>query len=255
VRSGNVRQNYPWSRIISTVTAEYLEAIYNVSMEGDPVIAATLAHKFNVSSPNVASILSRMEHEGLIRRDERKAISLTADGRSRAEAALRRHRLVERFLLEVLGLDWITAHEQAHHLEHGLTPEIEARIDDVLNHPSTCPHGNPIPGGVPDATLFLKNLGAFRLSDAADGEQLQVVSVSEVVEDESLLLRYVGEKGMRPGASLTVREREPGGALTVDMSARTVAVGYDLATKVWVKRAAEQLALDGSASFPSQAGL
>ncbi|MDB5075635.1 MAG: metal-dependent transcriptional regulator [Chloroflexi bacterium] len=216
---------------------EYLETIYNVTMEGDPVIAARLAQKFNVSAPNVGSILQRMENDGLIRRDDRKAISLTDTGRAGAEAALRRHRLAERFLLQVLGLDWITAHEEAHHLEHGLTPEIEDRMDEVLMHPSTCPHGNPIPGGVPDASLFLRDQGAFRLSDATDGEQLHVVCVSEVVEDESVLLKYVGEKGMRPGASLVVCEREPGGALTVDIAGKTVAVGLDLATKVWVKRA------------------
>jgi DtxR family Mn-dependent transcriptional regulator len=216
---------------------EYLETIYNVTMEGDPVIAARLAQKFNVSAPNVGSILQRMENDGLVHRDERKAITLTAVGRASAEAALRRHRLAERFLLQVLGLDWITAHEEAHHLEHGLTPEIEDRMDEVLNHPTTCPHGNPIPGGVPDAALFLRDQGAFRLTHATDGEQLRVVCVSEVVEDESVLLRYVGEKGIRPEASLVVREREPGGALTVDIAGKTVAVGLDLASKVWVKRA------------------
>src|SRR5579862_1934129 len=98
---------------MSAVVAEYLETIYNVAMEGDPVIAARLAQKFGVSAPNVAAILQRMEQDGLIRRDERKAVQLTPLGRSQAEAALRRHRLSERFLGEVLGLDWITAHEEA----------------------------------------------------------------------------------------------------------------------------------------------
>lgn len=220
---------------MSSVTAEYLETIYNVTMEGDAVIAARLAEKFSVSAPNVATILGRMEQQGLIQRDEHKAVTLTAAGRSRAEAALRRHRLSERFLLEVLGLDWITAHEEAHHLEHGITPEIEAQMDAVLDHPTTCPHGNPIPGGVPNAAAYLTGQGAFRLADAADGQALRVVCVSEVVEDETALLRYVGQKGMRPGAALTVLEREPGGALTVDLGERTVAVGLDLAHKVWVR--------------------
>src|SRR5579864_465362 len=165
------------TRVMSSVTAEYLETIYNVTMEGDEVIAARLADKFKVSAPNVATILGRMEQQGLIRRDERKAVTLTDDGRTRAEAALRRHRLSERFLLEVLGLDWITAHEEAHHLEHGLTPEIEERMDEVLGHPTTCPHGNPIPGGVPDAALYLRDQGAQRLSEAEHGRRLQVICV------------------------------------------------------------------------------
>lgn len=220
---------------MSAVVAEYLETIYNLAMEGDSVIAARLAEKFNVSAPNVAAILQRMEGDGLIRRDARKAITLTEQGRTRAEAALRRHRLTERFLQQVLGLDWIAAHEEAHHLEHGLTPAIESHIDTVLGHPATCPHGNPIPGGVEDAADYLRAQGAQRLSQVANGRPVQVVCVSEVVEDETALLRYVGQKGMRPGASLVVREREPGGALSVDLGERTVAVGVDLASKVWVR--------------------
>jgi DtxR family transcriptional regulator, iron-dependent repressor len=222
---------------MSVVTTEYLETIYNVAMEGDPVIAARLADKFNVSAPNVAAILQRMEHEGLIQRDERKAVHLTDAGRLRAEAALRRHRLSERFLAEVLGLDWITAHEEAHRLEHGLTPEIEERMDEALGHPTTCPHGNPIPGGVPDAAGYLRAQGAYRLSQAELGQRVQVVCVSEVVEDETTLLRYVGQKGMRPGASVVVREREPGGAFSVDLGEKTVVVGLDLASKLWVRAA------------------
>jgi DtxR family Mn-dependent transcriptional regulator len=220
---------------MSTVVAEYLETIYNVAMEGDPVIAAHLAQKFDVSAPNVAGILQRMEGEGLITRDARKAIHLTTRGKEQAEAALRRHRLAERFLQQVLGLDWIVAHEEAHHLEHGLTAAIEARMDEVLGHPATCPHGNPIPGGVPDASRYLLDQGALRLSAVPDGQPVQVVCVSEVVEDETAVLRYVGEKGMRPGAHMVVLEREPGGALSVDLGSRTVAVGSDLASKVWVK--------------------
>ena len=218
----------------SSVVAEYLETIYNVTMEGEPVIAARLAEKFRVSAPNVTAILQRMEHECLITRDEHKVVSLTPHGKTRAEAALRRHRLTERFLQQMLELDWITAHEQAHHLEHGLTPEIESRMDTVLGHPATCPHGNPIPGGVPDAAGYLRDQGAFRLSQAQDGQGVRVVCVSEVVEDETAVLRYVGEKGMRPGAYMIVREREPGGALSVDLGSRMVAVGSDLAAKVWV---------------------
>jgi DtxR family Mn-dependent transcriptional regulator len=223
---------------MSAVVAEYLETIYNVAMEGDPVIAARLAAKFNVSAPNVAAILQRMESDDLITRDERKGIHLTARGKEQAEAALRRHRLAERFLQQVLGLDWIVAHEEAHHLEHGLTEAIQARMDQVLGHPTTCPHGNPIPGGVPDASRYLRDQGALRLSAVPHGVPVQVVCVSEVVEDETAVLRYVGEKGMRPGAQVVVVEREPGGALSVDLGSRTVAVGSDLAGKVWVKQVA-----------------
>ncbi|HWE62127.1 MAG TPA: metal-dependent transcriptional regulator, partial [Chloroflexota bacterium] len=114
---------------------------------------------------------------------------------------------------------------------------IEARMDEVLGYPTTCPHGNPIPGGVPDASGYLRGQQAFRLSEAAHGQRVRVVCISEVVEDETALLRYVGQKGMRPGASVVVLDREPGGALNVDLGQKTVAVGQDLASKVWVRAA------------------
>jgi len=228
--------------ITSTVVSDYLQTIYNTTMEGDPVIAASLARRFRVSAPNVAAILRRMEQEGLVERDSHKAIGLTGIGKERAEVVLRRHRLAERLLIELLDLDWIAAHEQAHHLEHAFTTEVEERIDKVLNHPATCPHGNPIPGGVRDASSYLRDLDAFRLSDAPTDERLEVVCISEVVEDETAILRYVGEKGLRPGTPLKVREREPGGAISVDARGHTAVLGLDLASKIWVRR------LNGAAS-------
>ena len=221
--------------VSSTVVSDYLQIIYNTTMEGDPVIAAGLARKFRVSAPNVATILRRMEEDGLIQRDSRKNIALTDMGKVRAEVVLRRHRLAERMLIELLDLDWIAAHEQAHHLEHAFTPSVEARVDAVLNHPATCPHGNPIPGGVRDASQYLREAGAFRLSDASTTEPLEVMCISEVVEDETAILRYVGEKGLRPGTPLKLREREPGGAISVDVQGHTVVLGLDLSSKIWVR--------------------
>jgi DtxR family transcriptional regulator, Mn-dependent transcriptional regulator len=219
----------------SPVVADYLETIYNLTMEGDSVIAARLARRFKVSAPNVAAVLRRMELDGLVVRDERKGIGLTAGGRARAESVLRRHRLAERFLLEVLGLDWIVAHEQAHHLEHSFTDELEERIDAVLRHPATCPHGNPIPGGVPDASRYLQDLGAFRLTEAVEQQEVEVVCISEVVEDETALLRYAGQNGMRPGARLRLLSREPGGALSAKAGESSVVFGPDFASKIWVR--------------------
>ncbi len=234
--------------VSSTVVSDYLQTIYNTTMEGDPVIAAGLARKFRVSAPNVATILRRMEEDGFIMRDSRKSIALTDTGRVRAEVVLRRHRLAERMLIELLDLDWIAAHEQAHHLEHAFTPLVESRIDAVLNHPATCPHGNPIPGGVRDAAQYLREAGAFRLSDAPVGQSIEVMCISEVVEDETAVLRYVGEKGLRPGTALSVREREPGGAISVEAKGQTVILGLDLASKIWVRTAP-------SAAAPPVAGV
>jgi DtxR family Mn-dependent transcriptional regulator len=194
----------------SAVRDDYLETLYNLEMEGEPASGAVLARRFGVSRATVSATLHRLTRTGLIEGSGRGEARLTAEGRRQAERVLRRHRLAERFLVQTLGLDWITAHEQAHHLQTGLTPLLEASITATLGHPATCPHGNPIPGEVPDATSYLRDQGAVRLSTVPVGQTVTVVCISELVEDESALLRYVGEKGLRPAARVRVLERAPG---------------------------------------------
>src|SRR5438132_9428831 len=194
---------------ITPVVSEYLQAIYNLEMESEPSHAAALARKFGKSRANVSALLERMRRSGLVSGAGRGDIELTHDGRHQAEMALRKHRLAERYLVDALGLDWITAHEEAHHFELGLTPIVEEAILKQLDNPTTCPHGNPIPGQVPDAAAYLRDLGGVRLSDAPAGQAMEVICVTEVVEDETATLRYVGEKGLRPGRRFTVEERSP----------------------------------------------
>src|SRR3954452_16205370 len=136
---------------VSAVAREYLETIYNLAVEGDPIVGARLAEKFGVSAANVAGVLKRLKERGLIVMPGRgrgragEGIELTTEGRAEAEALLRQHRLAERFLADVLGMDWVQAHEEAHHLELGMSPAIEERLMNLLGNPRTCPHGNPIP--------------------------------------------------------------------------------------------------------------
>jgi DtxR family Mn-dependent transcriptional regulator len=184
--------------MLSATAQDYLETIYNITMEGDAVVGARLAEKFGVSPASVAEMLRRLVRDGYITLDRATGAALTEQGVAEAEASLRRHRLAERFLLEVLGMDWITAHEEAHALEHALTPAIEGQMVAVLGNPTTCPHGNPIPGSAPQARDFLRGQNALRLSAAPLGVPLRVVCISEVVEDETALLRYVGDVGLCP---------------------------------------------------------
>src|SRR5918912_1269985 len=194
--------------MLSATARDYLETIYNITMEGDAVVGARLAEKFGVSPASVAEMLRRLARDGYITLDRATGTALTEQGVTEAEASLRRHRLAERFLLEVLGMDWITAHEEAHALEHALTPAIEAHIVAVLGNPTTCPHGNPIPGSAPRARDFLRAQHALRLSAAPLGVPLRVVCISEVVEDETALLRYVGDVGLRPRRTFVVTGRQ-----------------------------------------------
>ena len=144
---------------------------------------------------------------------------------------------MERWLTDALGLDWVTADVEAARLEHAVSEVVERRLYEALGRPRTCPHGNPIPGQVPDAASYLREQGGVRLSEAPVGQPLEVICVSEVVEDESATLRYVGEKGLRPGRAFTLIERSPdAGALELQIDGgRTAAVSGDLAQLIWVR--------------------
>jgi DtxR family transcriptional regulator, iron-dependent repressor len=232
------------------VTREYLETIYNLTVEGDPVVGARLAEKFGVSPPNVAEVLHRMERDGLIRMPGRgrgrqgEGIELTGQGKAEAEALLRQHRLAERFLADVLGMDWVQAHVEAHNMERGMSPEIEAHLMKLLNNPRTCPHGNPIPTDKVDTLKYLRQQHAKRLNAVEEGREMKVLLISEVVEDETTVLTRLGQMDIRPGATLTVLARHPeDNSLEVRVLPRdnlsetqTVTLDNDLAAKLWVKQ-------------------
>jgi DtxR family transcriptional regulator, Mn-dependent transcriptional regulator len=225
--------------VASAVAEEYLETIYNMEMEGDSVIAARLAEKFNVSRPTVTETLRRLVANGFaVVRDDR-TIGLTDSGREVTESVLRRHRLAERMLFELLGMDWIQAHEQAHTIEHGMTEDLASRISERLGHPLTCPHGNPIPGNALSGLAFLRERNAFRLADAKPGDEVEVVLISEVVEDESQVLREVGEVGLHPRAHLTMLPTDDPDVVRFELKETERTMRRDLATKLWVSRPAD----------------
>lgn len=219
----------------SAVTEEYLETIYNMTMEGEPVIGARLADKFRVSRPTVTETIKRLVVDGYAVQNEDKTVSLTPAGRRLTEQVLRRHRLAERLLFDVLGFDWIGAHEQAHSLEHGMSDELAQRISEQLGHPLTCPHGNPIPGNASSGFTFLKEQNAFRLSDAAPGRGVSVVLISEVVEDESEMLRRLSDTDIHPRAALSVLPADSPDRLCFRVDGKNRSIARDLAQKIWVK--------------------
>ncbi len=151
---------------LSATVEEYLEMIYNMNMEDEVVIGARLAEKFGVAPPTVTEMLKRLVRDGYVEMDNRRQVTLTETGNQAAEAVLRRHRLTERFLVDMLGMQWHQVHEEACRLEHFISGAVEARVITTLNNPTTCPHGNPIPGSVANARSYLKDKGAIRLSSA-----------------------------------------------------------------------------------------
>ncbi|TMF06219.1 MAG: metal-dependent transcriptional regulator [Chloroflexi bacterium] len=130
----------------SEVISRYLEAIYYMWSEGEPLRSARLADWLSVSRPTVTIGLRRMARDGMVRLTRSKEIELTAAGMKAAEAIVRRHRIMERWLTDALGLDWVTADEEAARLEHAVSEVVERRLYQALGRPRTCPHGNPIPG-------------------------------------------------------------------------------------------------------------
>lgn len=218
----------------SAVTEEYLETIYNMTMEGEPVIGARLAEKFRVSRPTVTETIRRLVSDGYVVQHGDKSVTLTPTGRELTEQVLRRHRLAERLLFDVLGMDWIAAHEHAHELEHSMSSELERQISQRLGHPSTCPHGNPIPGNATSGVAFLKEQQAFRLSDARPGQTVRVVLISEVVEDETEVLRRLSDTGIHPRALVTILDPDSTSAVVFEARNQVRTMPHDLASKIWV---------------------
>jgi DtxR family Mn-dependent transcriptional regulator len=222
---------------LSATVEEYLEAIYNMEMEDEIVIGARLAEKFGVSPPTVTEMLKRLVRDGYIEMDIKRQVTLTEAGNQAAEAVLRRHRLTERFLVDMLGMQWHQVHEEACRLEHFISGAVEARVISSLNHPTTCPHGNPIPGLVSNARSYLKDQHAVRLSTLAIGQTATILLISEVVEDEEALVLYMHEKGLTPGTQLTVlpqssEEQEENFKLAV--ADHEVGISKASASKIWV---------------------
>src|ERR1700694_2693844 len=218
---------------LSATVEEYLETVYNMSMEDEVVIGARLAQKFRVAPPTVTEMLKRLVRDGYIEMDNKRHVTLTEIGNQAAEAVLRRHRLTERFLVDMLGMQWHQVHEEACRLEHFISGAVEARVIASLNNPTTCPHGNPIPGSVPNARNYLKDRNAVRLSSLSIGGVATILCISEVVEDEEALILYLHEKGLTPGTQLTVLGQKGEGA---DEQAESFNVLVER-QEVWISKA------------------
>ena len=207
---------------------EYLEAIFEMEEEGGSIQQARIAQRLGVSRATVSEHIRRLEKEGLIAVDSR-ALSLTAGGRDEATPLVRRHRLAERLLTDILDIPWHRAHEEAHHWEHVISPEVEERILSKTGA-TTCPHGNPIPGY--DPPYDRKKL--VPLTDLQP-EQSGILSLlTEDVELETEVLRYFEDHRLMPGANIQVSSVGPDGTLTLDVEGTRASLGSNLADNIWV---------------------
>jgi DtxR family Mn-dependent transcriptional regulator len=205
---------------------EYVAAIYELGEEGLPVIQARVADWLGVSRPSVSEMVKRMESDRLLTTDGE--IRLTEKGRHLAEVVVRRHRLAERFLSEVLGLPWVKVHAEAEVWEHAISDDVEAAMLAKLDQPTTCPHGNPIPGA------GYRQPPLRPLAEIEDAGQI-LHRISEELELDSEIMGFLDDSGLRPGARVVLVARTPDGTLTIRVNDdQQVGVGSFLAERLFV---------------------
>jgi DtxR family Mn-dependent transcriptional regulator len=211
---------------------EYLEAIHELGEEGIVVIQARLAERLGHSAPAISEMIRRLREAGYVEVRDRSLL-LTDIGRKVAESVVRKHRLAERLLTDVIGLPWEKAHMEAGRWEHVISDEVEARLVEVLGHPTTCPHGNPIPGSGAAEPLLTA------LSDSRRGDHVRLERVTEQLELDMDSLSYLSAHGFVPGTEATVSSRAPDGTLVLDLGVGSIALGAKLARQLFVTAAQE----------------
>lgn len=220
----------------SSTVEDYVKQIYLEAQraDGEPVQTGQLAQALSVTPGTVTSMLKTLSSAGLIDYEPRTGVHLTSGGRELALHVLRRHRLIEQFLVEVLKLDWSEVHEEAEQLEHVISEKVLARIDAHLGYPSSDPHGDPIPSSDGQVTSPQE---ACLLADLDDGEE---ATVSRIMDQDPHFLRYLREQGLVPGIRIKVDQRDPRSEfMTLELTGEEtqhLSVGHPTLSKVMVDR-------------------
>ncbi len=206
---------------------EYCEAIWELAEDDIDVIQARIAERLEVSRPAVSEMIKRLESEGLVDGDGSK-ISLSADGKRLAERVVRRHRLAERFLTDILQLSWAEAHQEAGRWEHVMSESVEKAMDKLLGSPTTCPHGNPIPGSEYDAP------DTTPLAEIDVGSGFTVRRIPEELEFTPGLLEYLEDAAVTPGKAGSVKASSPDGTTTIEIDGNSIGIGAFASERILV---------------------
>ena len=207
---------------------EYCETIFELEEDGMKVIQARIVERLQVSRPAVSEMIKKMKDAGLVLIDGTE-ISLSEKGSRLANQVVRRHRLAERFLTDILGLSWAEAHHEAGKWEHVVSPRVEAAFLKLLEDPTTCPHGNPIPG-----SDYQTPEGTSALAEISVGNGFVIERIPEELEFQPGLLEFLEEANLIPGANGTVTAVSPDGTTTVDVKVRQVGVGAFASQRILV---------------------
>jgi DtxR family Mn-dependent transcriptional regulator len=207
---------------LSAAEQEYLESLFWLYEAGLPMTGANLARAMQLSAPTVSEMLGRLERHGYISRDAGRAIDFTVSGREHAEQIVSRHRMIERFLTDVVGVPWDDVHEEAEKLEYAMTPRFEAYVRSSVGDAQTCPHGHPIRVG--------QRIDGVPLADCKPGANVTILRLENEAED---LLHYLKESGIQPGLKGQVATND-GENVTVDANGESATVTASVAETVSV---------------------
>nr|WP_277352022.1 metal-dependent transcriptional regulator [Rhodococcus sp. HNM0563] len=238
VRIGRRRRGVRVKDLVDT-TEMYLRTIYDLEEEGVVPLRARIAERLEQSGPTVSQTVARMERDGLLRVAGDRHLQLTEKGRDLAVSVMRKHRLAERLLVDVIGLDWENVHAEACRWEHVMSEEVERRLVEVLNNPTTSPYGNPIPGlaelGLDKAAVSDEKL--VRLTEIPSGQPTAVVvrRLAEYVQSDPEVIARLREAGVVPDARVTVETR-PGSVMITVTGHNTFELSDEMAHAVQVKQ-------------------
>jgi DtxR family Mn-dependent transcriptional regulator len=215
----------------SPAVEDYLETIYELEESGVPVMRARLVERLGVSAPTVSETVARLTREGYVSLDEQRVVHLTDRGRHAATGVMRRHRLAERLLVDILHVPWHQVHDEAHRLEHAISDSLEPYLVKALGDPGTCPHGNPIPGSANRTDLS----DQVPLTDLGAGERAVVRRIDEAVEARPDAMRALEEQRLMPGYAVAAVGVD-GPLVLLRSDAGDVALPVDVAAKVYATR-------------------
>ena len=208
---------------------EYLEYIYKLQEMHESATTSKLAQRLELAPSSVSEMLKQLEQKGLVEYAE-KGVVLTKEGELKARKVIRKHRLSERLLTDILGFKWDKVHEEACRLEHDISSEMEEKIEEKLGNPRTCPHGYPIP----DKEGLIVQDNTVKLSELKANEKGVIISV---FEENSEMLQYLGSLGLYPEIEVKVKSVAPfGGPILIRVTGSEISVGKELAEKIMVQR-------------------
>ena len=212
----------------SSTIENYLALMYILERDKEPVLGVRLAQLLQVTPPTVTNTLKRMARDGLITMDK-KGTRLTRAGKQAARTVLRRHMLTEWMMARLLP--WSKLHEQAHHLEHAISAEVETALFEELGHPQTCPHGNPLPGCEEATSAWVS------LTGISPHERVTIKRVHELAEYDLELLAFFESKGLIPGAEVIVQEVLPfNQTMSVKIKDEVVTLGFASSNSIFVEK-------------------